>query len=110
MVQSAFSIHRLMLISLTAAITTACTLVEPAPGSEAIKVTSQEQVSGCDLLGQANTQVLDKVWFVERSEEPIAENLDTLAKNEAVRMGGNALVAAGEIKEGRRSYNVYKCP
>ncbi len=44
-----------------------------------------------------------------RNEKKIADELVALAKNEAVRMGGDAVVAQGAPKDGFQKFSVYLC-
>ncbi|WP_168171534.1 DUF4156 domain-containing protein [Lacimicrobium sp. SS2-24] len=86
-----------------------CASVESLPGSEQIELLSLSQLSQCKKLGVASAQVIDKIAFVERDEEKMAAELLQLARNEAMKMGGNALRIASDIKNGSRDYEVYRC-
>lgn len=86
-----------------------CANLTPAPGSDAVRLIDAAQADGCRRIGSANAQVADRIAFVERNEETVAEELLVLAKNEAVRLGGDSLVIDGTIKFGRRRFLVYRC-
>lgn len=88
---------------------TACASVDTLPGAQEISLFSAEQLAGCQRLGSASAQVVDKIAFVERDKEKMAKELLKLAQNEALRMGGNALRIASEIKNGSRQFEVYRC-
>lgn len=90
----------------------ACTWVSvSSEGAGVASLTaSQAQNQGCERLGQTHSQTMDKITFIKRSNRAQKEELEKLAKNEAANMGGNAVVAATEIVEGRQTYIVYKCP
>jgi hypothetical protein len=53
---------------------------------------------------------MDKITFIKRSNRAQKAELEKLAKNEAAKMGGNAVVADTEIVDGRQTYVIYKCP
>ena len=51
-----------------------------------------------------------RVGGFERKPGKVAAELETLARNEAATMGGNAVVAASTVKDGRQTFGVYHCP
>ncbi|WP_020410419.1 DUF4156 domain-containing protein [Hahella ganghwensis] len=86
-----------------------CATVKPTPGSENVRLITDGQAAQCERLGTASAQVLDEVVFLPRGAGPMADELLALAKNEAVKMGGNAVATAGEIIDGTREFVVYNC-
>jgi hypothetical protein len=88
---------------------TACATVKTLPGAEDVMLLSAGQQVNCQRLGSASAQVMDKITFVERDKQKMAKELLKLAQNEAVKMGGNALQVASDIKNGSRQYDVYRC-
>ncbi len=88
----------------------ACTWVELEPEAQQVAIISAGEAAQCKSLGKTTAKSLDKVAFVSRSREKLAAELATLARNDAVSMGGNALVAESEIEGGARRYGVYLCP
>ncbi len=102
--------NKLKLVLILAALTLAsCATVKPTAGSDNVKLITAEEASQCERLGTASAQVLDKVVFLPRGDAPMADELLVLAKNEAVKMGGNAVTAASEIVDGTREYIIYNC-
>ena len=87
----------------------ACTWVEPVYEAKSIKALSLSEVSQCQRVGRANASVLSKILFVPRNEQKVTQELLALAKNQAVRLGGDALVAEGLPKAGKQSFIVYRC-
>lgn len=87
----------------------ACTWVTLTPRGEQVRVAGAGEVAGCDRVGEVTARVLDKAAFIKRSREKQAEELATLARNEAGAMGADAIVAASDIQDGRRRYTVYRC-
>lgn len=88
---------------------TACATINTLPGAEDVRLLNAGQLADCTRLGSASAQVMDKITFVERDKEKMAKELLKLARNEAVRMGGNALRIASDIKNGGRQFDVYRC-
>lgn len=75
----------------------------------AVTLAAPEQVSHCQKLGTVGASVLPRIGIVERSQESQGADLDRLARSEAARLGGDAVVAASPLLDGRRSYQVYRC-
>lgn len=86
-----------------------CTWVEPTPGSEEVRVLSVDKVSTCKKLGDTTSSLLHKVAGINRSEEKVRKELETLARNSAAYMGGDTVVATSQINEGEQKFDVYKC-
>jgi hypothetical protein len=49
------------------------------------------------------------VLIFARTQRKVHEELESLARNEAATMGGNAVAPTGEPAEGRQSFDVYRC-
>ncbi len=65
----------------------------------------------CEKLGATHSKTSDTVWIFARSDRKVKAELETLARNEAAEMGGNVIVPRGPVSvDGRRSYDVYRCP
>jgi len=50
-----------------------------------------------------------KVAGINRDAEQVAKELAMLARNAAADMGGDTVVPATEVTDGKRSFTVYKC-
>lgn len=87
----------------------ACSWVDLSAQGEKVEVMNQDQAAGCERVGQTTSQVVDEVGFLDRSPEKQQEELITLARNEAATMGGNAVVPATQVTEGRQRFIVYRC-
>ncbi|WGP00404.1 DUF4156 domain-containing protein [Saccharophagus degradans] len=87
----------------------ACSWVKPISGAEQVSLIKPGIAQACKELGSASAQVKDRVGIFGRNEKKIADELVALAKNEAVRMGGDAVVAQGAPKDGFQKFNVYLC-
>ena len=87
----------------------ACTWVEPTKEGGEVLLVKAFNVESCKKLGSTTSYVKHKVGFITRGEEKVNEELVTLARNKAAEMGGNSIVAQGPAKEGRMSFDIYKC-
>ncbi len=93
-----------------AIISSACSWVDAKPGAATVTVAQQARVASCVKVGKASAQTAHKIGFIHRGDEKIASELIALAKNEALAMGGNTLVANSEVEEGSQKFMVYQCP
>jgi hypothetical protein len=97
-----------------------CQMVKLDEGASDIRVladrdsdaseTEKSIAATCEELGTTRVEVLSKVGFIKRGPEKVARELDNLARNEAVEMGGNAVVASGKVEAGKRRYRILRCP
>lgn len=94
---------------LGAALVSGCTFVELNPQADEVLVLKPHQARECEQVRRSSSQVLDKLWFINRNQEKMAEELQTLARNTAVELGGNAVVADSEIVNGKQSFIIYNC-
>jgi len=86
-----------------------CSWVELDPAAEQIRVVEEQHVEGCRLLGKTTVSVKSTVAGVARKEETMQQELETLARNHALDLNGDTIVAISAIKDGTRVYNVYRC-
>lgn len=87
----------------------ACTWVKPIDGAEQVSLVKPKIVQACKEIGTATAQVKDRIGFVNRRDAKVTDELIMLAKNEAARMGGDAIVALKQPEDGRQKFTVYKC-
>ena len=87
----------------------ACTWVKPTDAGRNVRLVSSDQVGQCKKLGKTTVSVFDKVGFISRSEEKVAEELRTLAGNSAAEMGGDTIVVVGAVSKGEQPFDVYQC-
>jgi len=86
-----------------------CTWVKPTDTGERVTVATFEQVKTCKNLAKVTVAVLDKVVFIPRSEEKVAGELQTMAKNSAAELKGDTIVAVSKVINGEQAFNVYDC-
>jgi hypothetical protein len=87
----------------------ACSWVKPIEGASRVDVMYAYEVVNCEKLGGTTTSVRDKVGFIERDAGAIRGDLTKLAQNEAIRMGGDTIVATTPPVNGAMSFNIYRC-
>lgn len=87
----------------------ACTWVEPTKAGVNVRVAYLSQVDGCKELGKATVSVLDKVLFVSRSKEQVADELETSGQNAGAEMGGDTIVPMSRVVNGEQVFRVYRC-
>lgn len=97
-------------LSLFTLLGSGCSFVELKPEADSVSVLTADQAAQCKPVGTATTQVLDEVMLISRNEETMAEELEILARNEAIKSGANAIVPISEVEEGQRTFKVYICP
>lgn len=87
-----------------------CAWVSLDPGAQGVAVRDTGSVSACERLGKTHTNTKAHVGFIRRRQSVVEEELTNLARNEAVRMGGNAIAPLGPPAEGRQDFAIYQCP
>lgn len=97
------------IIFLGGLIASGCTWVDPIAGASTITLVQPSHVVNCKSIGTTVSQVADKVGFINRSDDKVTEELLTLAKNSAVELGGDTLVAEGGPSEGTQKFRIYNC-
>jgi hypothetical protein len=86
-----------------------CSWVEPSERAGGVRLASAEEVSGCERLGKTTSSVADSIGPFSRGEERVADELATLARNEAALMGGDAVAPESPVEDGRQVFGVYRC-
>lgn len=86
-----------------------CQWVKPRAGAEQVSLVKPSHVYDCQKIGSTSSSVRSKVGFVARKPAKVAQELVVLAKNEAAKLGGDTIVAQGEIVDGSQSFDVYQC-
>ncbi len=86
-----------------------CTWVQPSPGASQVTLVMPQHVSHCQSLGTSISQVKAQVGPIHRNESKVQEELLTLAKNSAVEMGGDTLIAEGPPTQGSQRFRIFKC-
>jgi hypothetical protein len=87
----------------------ACTWVNLTPGGETVRVADADSVATCERKGKTIISLKADVAGIERNREKVKTELETLARNSAAELGGDTIVAASEIANGKQTFEVYLC-
>ena len=87
-----------------------CTWVPLTDEGARVQLRTQEQARACEHKSRATVSVKDKIAGIARNEDKVRGELETLARNEAARVGGNAVAAESEPTDGRQIFLIYHCP
>ena len=87
----------------------ACAFVDPTLEGEKVRVLESDEVTRCQLLGKTTSSTKDKIAGVRRHQDVIDHELTSLARNSAAGMGGDTVVAASAEKDGKQTFEVYRC-
>lgn len=103
------SVISMLLVAFIAPIS-ACTWVALTPEAERVEVRSSDSLNGCHKVGTTKARSKASVGIFARSDEKVAEELATLARNDAPELGGNTVVADGPVaKDGTQRFTIYSC-
>ena len=98
-----------LILGLGAVLFSACTFIPALPGAEQVVLFKPEQVSRCSYLGAVKVNVMENAGLFKRDPAKIALDLQALARNSAVDMGGDTLTVVSPVSHGSQVFNVYHC-
>ena len=87
----------------------ACSWITLTPGGEKVRVLDASEIVSCKELGNTTVSLLAKVAGINRNEEQVEKELSMLARNAAAEMKGDTVVPITAVKDGTRTYTIYKC-
>lgn len=96
-------------VFLAAALTGGCALVELTPTGAGVRLASPEAVATCTNLGKLTASVVHKAGFIPRHPDAVQDNLNVTARNSAAGMGGDTIVPASSVQDGKQTFDVYRC-
>jgi hypothetical protein len=99
----------LTLWSILAGNLSGCVWVDLNPKGESVKVLTQSEASKCSRIGHVESTTAADVIGIPRDDESINNELTRLARNHAGEMGGNAVLAVGQVQNGTQTFNVFRC-
>ena len=85
-----------------------CTFVQLSDAGAGVVQLGAGDVANCKTMGEVSSQTQARV-IVNRGKEAIAEELIVLARNEAARLGANAIVPIGEPENGTQRFRAFLC-
>ena len=88
----------------------ACTWVPLTEQGAYVQLRTLEQARACEQKFRVTVSVRDKVAGITRNQDKVRGELETLARNEAARVGGNAVAAESEPTDGRQVFLIFRCP
>jgi hypothetical protein len=91
------------------AIVGGCSFVSLTKEGEGVRVARAEEVSACTGLGRTTASVVHEVATIPRHPDAVRENIEVTARNSAASMGGDTIVPASPIAEGKQTFEVYRC-
>ena len=102
-------LSEVLLVVVGSALLSSCTWVEPDAAGSSVRVAYNEDLARCAKRGDVNVSVKDSVWFYDRNELKVLDELESLARNEAARIGADTVQARGEPREGTQDFAAYRC-
>ncbi len=93
----------------SALLLTSCAWVELTQDAKDVRIIFASDASNCNKLGQTTASVADNIGGVNRRPDIVQANLEKLARNTAADMKGDAIAPASPIKDGRQTFDVYRC-
>lgn len=105
-------INKIVWILFLSLLASACSWVDLKPEAENVRVVSLEALdamSNCHKMGSTTVSVKADVASIARNAEAVRVELETLARNSAIDLGGNTVVPVSQVDKGKQSFVVYTC-
>jgi hypothetical protein len=88
----------------------ACTWVPMETGAANVRVLAMgASTAGCTKLGELEGNVTARVAVYPRNPLRVQEELETMARNEAVGLGANTVVPMEAPRDGRQRFTAWRC-
>ncbi|MBL8300496.1 MAG: DUF4156 domain-containing protein [Rhodanobacteraceae bacterium] len=102
---------RTVTLAITAALVllNGCTWVKLDAAGADVRVAYDGRADGCDKAGEISVSVKDRVGFYERNDLKVKDELETLARNQAVSLPADTLVARAAPHNGEQVFDAYRC-
>ncbi|HEX9184346.1 MAG TPA: DUF4156 domain-containing protein [Burkholderiales bacterium] len=101
--------HRMLVLLSAVAVAGGCSFVELTKEGEGVRIAKAEEVAACTGLGRTTASVAHEVGFIPMHPERVQENINLIARNSGANMGGDTIVPASGITDGRQTFEVYRC-
>ena len=89
--------------------TLGCNWVPLTSEGENVRVLQASAVTDCQKVGKVTSKTSDRVIMFARTDRKVREELESLSRNEAVDLNGDAIVPIGTVTDGRQTFEVYRC-
>ncbi|HET9049339.1 MAG TPA: DUF4156 domain-containing protein [Chiayiivirga sp.] len=100
----------LCLLALSVLLLGGCTWVKMEPGAARVRVLAADaDVSGCVLRGEIGVSVKDRVGLYDRNALKVRDELETMARNEALDLDADAVKPTSEPALGEQRFSAYRC-
>lgn len=99
-----------LIISASFTLMNACTWVKIPLEAEQVVLLPADRVNQCRRVGQINSSVrANLIGSIARNADKVRNELDNLARQQALQMGANTIVRQSIIN-GKGTYIAYGCP
>ena len=105
-------LHKYFLVSFITLVTltfSACASVKLTHGGEKARLLSSGEVANCQKRGATTVRVKPTLMTVPRQPTVIAKELQILARNSSVNMGGDTVSPISKIDNGEQTFAIYRC-
>ena len=86
-----------------------CVSVKLTEGGERARVLRPEDVVRCERLGKTTVSVQDRVIGIPLAKTKVQRDLNNLARNSSINMGGDSVVPMSDPNAGEQVFEVFKC-
>ena len=101
---------RQFLLLIVISLSTGCTWVKMEPGATQVRVLPiGQQIVSCKRLGEIAVSVKDSVGPYERNSITVRDELETLARNEALTLHADSVQPMAEPADGRQHWLAFRC-
>lgn len=97
----------LLLLSLVLA---SCSWVSENKSGQSVAIIGQGETPECQLVGTINVSTTYKIGFIKRGSNKVLDELQVLARNEAIKIDANTISPNSKPVDGKQSYVAFKCP
>lgn len=88
----------------------ACTWVKMEPDGARVQVIAMgASTQGCTVSGEIGVSVRDRVGLFNRSDLKVRDELETMARNEAVGLGADTIQPLEEPAAGEQRFSAFRC-
>jgi hypothetical protein len=102
-------INKYILLFIITFTLSACASVKLTHGGEKARLLSSGEVVNCQKRGATKVRVKPTMLTVARQPTVIAKELQILARNSSVNMGGDTVTPISKIDHGEQTFAVYRC-
>jgi hypothetical protein len=98
-------------VPIALAMLAACTWVQLENAGARVRVAdASESLAGCRYRGELTVMVTHRLGEFERNSLKVADELETLARNEAAGMQANTIKPLSQPAGGEQRFGAYDCP